>query len=83
MAKGAAMPLNQTQMNALVWDWLDLPGNERDYYARAIAARAAWWRLSEKQQAQIQRGRYLRFRKAALTAPAGSVDDEDGDWPAT
>ncbi len=62
----------------LALDWLDLGKEERDYYAGAIAARAAWARSSDEQQARIQRGRYLRFRKAALTAPAGDVGEGDG-----
>jgi hypothetical protein len=61
----------------LVDDWTALPANKRVEFARAIAARAAWWRLSEQEQAAVQRRRYLRFRRAALTAPADGVDDED------
>lgn len=66
----------------LAVDWQDLPGNERAMFAEAIAARAAWWRSSEEEQARMQRQRYLRFRKAALTAPASPAEDDD-DWPAT
>jgi hypothetical protein len=70
-------------VNDLARDWLALPENERDYFARVIASRATWWRLPTAQQGREQRKRYLRFRKAVLTGPVGDVEaGEDDEAPA-
>jgi hypothetical protein len=70
-----------------VLDWSDLPENERDEFARAIAARASWWSKSAAERAAHERARYLRFI-GKVTAPVGPDDagpenEDDEDWPAT
>jgi hypothetical protein len=70
---------------ALVRDWTALPEKERNDFARAIAARAAWWRKSDTQRATDERARYLRFIAAATISNKADDDeaDDDEDWPAT
>jgi TRAP-type C4-dicarboxylate transport system substrate-binding protein len=65
---------------ALVRDWNDLPENERDAFAQAIAQSAAWWRKPGAQQAAEQFDAYQRFLTAAVDVSPAT--DDDDDWPA-
>jgi len=67
----------------LIDDWSALPEMERADFARAIAARAAWWRLSPADRLSVAREHFLRFMRAVLTAPAIDDENDDDDWPAS
>ena len=64
-----AIPIEATRTDvAMLRDFQALPRNERDGFARSIAAAARHWRKPTARVSKEERARFLRFMETTMNA---------------